>query len=60
MKEEWGLTEHDPRVPAWELASYHEWEMRRIAVYAAQIDKLDQNVGKIVHNLRQLGIWTTR
>jgi arylsulfatase len=56
VKEEWGLTERDPRVPAWELASYHEWEMRRMAVYAAQIDKLDQNVGKIVRKLGQLGM----
>jgi arylsulfatase len=30
--------------------------MRRMAVYAAQIDKLDQNVGKIVNKLRQLNI----
>ena len=56
VQEQWGITVRDPRVPAWEIASYHEWEMRRMAVYAAQIDKLDQNVGKIVSKLRQLGI----
>lgn len=56
VQQRWGITERDPRVPAWELASYHEWEMRRMAVYAAQIDKLDQNVGKIVSKLRQLNI----
>ena len=56
VREEWGITKRDPRVPAWEFASYHEWEMRRMAVYAAQIDKLDQNVGKIVNKLRQLNI----
>jgi arylsulfatase A-like enzyme len=56
VTEEWGLTERDRRVPAWELASHHEWEMRRMAVYAAQIDKLDQNVGKIVNKLRELGV----
>lgn len=57
VKEEWKITPRDPRVPAWELASFHEWEMRRMAVYAAQIDKLDQNVGKIVGKLKQLGIF---
>ncbi|MFP5233420.1 MAG: arylsulfatase [Acidobacteriota bacterium] len=57
VKEEWGITPRDPRVPDWNTASYHEWEMRRMAVYAAQIDKLDQNVGKIVNKLRQLGIF---
>lgn len=56
VQERWGLTSRDARVPEWELASYHEWEMRRMAVYAAQIDKLDQNVGKIVKKLRQLNI----
>jgi arylsulfatase len=30
--------------------------MRRMAVYAAQIDELDQNVGKIISKLRQLGV----
>jgi arylsulfatase A-like enzyme len=57
VEERWGLTERDPRVPKWELASFHEWEMRRMAVYAAQIDKLDQNIGKIVNKLRQLNIF---
>jgi arylsulfatase A-like enzyme len=57
VPKEWELTARDPRVPQWELASYHDWEMRRMAVYAAQIDKLDQNVGKILNKLRQLGIF---
>lgn len=56
VQEQWGITARDPRVPAWEFASYHEWEMRRMAVYAAQLDKLDQNVGKILNKLRQLNI----
>lgn len=56
VQEQWGITPRDPRVAKWELASFHEWEMRRMAVYAAQIDKLDQNVGKIVNKLRQLNI----
>jgi arylsulfatase A-like enzyme len=53
----WNLTPRDPRVPAWELASFHEWEQRRMEVYAAQIDKLDENVGKIIAKLRQLGVF---
>lgn len=56
VREEWGITARDPRVPKWQFASFHEWEMRRMSVYAAQIDKLDQNVGKIVSKLRQLNI----
>lgn len=56
VREEWGLTDRDQRVPAWELASDHDWEQRRMEVYAAQIDRLDQNIGKITGKLRQLGI----
>lgn len=52
----WKLTPRDARVPPWELASYKAWEMRRMAVYAAQIDRLDQNVGKIVSKVEQLGL----
>jgi arylsulfatase A-like enzyme len=56
VRPEWGITDRDQRVPAWELASFHDWEQRRMEVYAAQIDKLDQNIGKIVGKLRELGI----
>ena len=56
VKAEWGITPRDPRVPAWERASFHEWEQRRMEVYAAQIDSLDQNIGKIVGKLRELGL----
>jgi len=55
VRPEWGLTTRDPRVPKWELASFHEWEQRRMEVYAAQIDCLDQNVGKIVSALSRTG-----
>jgi arylsulfatase A-like enzyme len=57
VQPQWELTARDPRVPAWELASFHEWEQRRMEVYAAQIDKLDENVGKIIAKLRQLGVF---
>jgi len=57
VKEEWGLTERDPRVPAWDVVSFKEWEQRRMEVYAAQIDSLDENIGKIVAKLKELGIF---
>ncbi len=52
----WGITDRDPRVPPWEVASYKDWEMRRMAVYAAMIERLDQNIGKILRKLDELGI----
>ncbi len=44
----WALTPRDPRVPAWDKVDDKEWEMRRMAVYAAMIDRLDQGIGRII------------
>lgn len=51
------LSPRDPRIPAWETLSADErQEMAlRMAVYAAQIDAMDQGVGKIVEALRSRG-----
>ncbi|MGN6279879.1 MAG: arylsulfatase [Sphingomonas sp.] len=51
----WPLTKRDPRVPAWERASFKEWEAERMAVYAAQVDILDQGIGRIVAELEKQG-----
>jgi arylsulfatase len=53
LQEKWGIT---PRDPLWDLASYKDWEMRRMAVYAAQVEQLDRGIGKVVANVEQLGI----
>jgi arylsulfatase A-like enzyme len=51
----WKMSQRDPRVPAWERASYKDWEAERMAVYAAQVDILDQNVGKVIRKLEAMG-----
>ena len=56
VKEEWGITARDARVPAWELASYKDWEARRMACYAAMIERLDRGIGQIVAKVEELGI----
>ena len=56
VEERWGLTDRDPRVPAWETASYKDWEMRRMAVYAAMIERMDRGVGTIMDKVDELGI----
>lgn len=51
------LSPRDSRVPAWETLSddkKQEFAMR-MAIYAAQIDALDQGVGRIVAKLEQEG-----
>jgi len=56
VEEKWGISSRDPRVPPWDLARYKDWEARRMAVYAAQIDRMDQGIGKILAKLQELGI----
>jgi arylsulfatase A-like enzyme len=52
---QWLLTERDPRVPAWEEAGDKDWQLRRMEVYAAQVEILDRNIGRIVSELERRG-----
>ena len=47
LDEGWALTDRDPTQPAWEEAEHKAWNQRRMEVYAAQIDRMDQGVGRI-------------
>jgi len=51
----WGITPRDEEVPAWKDARDREWHQRRMEVYAAQIDRMDRNVGVILDSLRRSG-----
>jgi len=55
IDEEWPLTERDPNVPAWEKAENKEWQARRMAVYAAMVDRMDQGIGRMVEALEETG-----
>jgi len=51
----WKLSPRDERVPAWdslEPAKQDEMDLR-MAIYAAMVDRLDQNVGKLVSFLKE-------
>src|SRR5437667_7034586 len=47
------LSDRDPTQPAWDRAEYKEWQARRMEVYAAQIDRMDQGVGQILGALAE-------
>lgn len=49
------LSDRDPTQPAWEDAAHHAWQVRRMEAYAAQIDRMDQGVGRIFGELEALG-----
>jgi len=51
----WSMGPRDPRVPGWDRASFKAWEIERMAVYAAQVDIMDQGIGRIVAQLEKMG-----
>ena len=53
----WPLTERDPDIPAWSDVPDKPWEVRRMEVYAAQIDRMDQGIGRILQAVRDSGQW---
>jgi arylsulfatase A-like enzyme len=55
LKEEWNLTDRDPSQPAWTDADYKEHRLRGMEVYAAQIDCMDQGIGRIIAALEETG-----
>jgi arylsulfatase len=52
---EWDLSDRDERVPAWADAPHKEWEASRMEVYAAQIDRMDQGIAKVLQQLEDAG-----
>lgn len=55
VRRDWPMTERDASVPAWADVKDKEWHQRRMEVYAAMVDNLDQNVGRILETLRATG-----
>ena len=51
----WQLTDRDPTQPPWENAEQKEWLLRCMEVYAAQIDRMDQGIGKVLTALEETG-----
>ncbi|HWC99422.1 MAG TPA: arylsulfatase [Candidatus Sulfopaludibacter sp.] len=55
LPKRWELSSRDARVPAWSGETHHEWQSRRMEVYAAMVDRMDQNVGRILSKLKETG-----
>ncbi len=51
----WPLTPRDKGVAAWEDEKMKEWNERRMEVYAAMTDSMDQGIGRIVKSLEEKG-----
>ena len=51
----WKLTGRGPSQPYWEDAQHKEWLLRCMEVYAAQVDHMDQGIGRILQALEETG-----
>ncbi|KAA3620945.1 MAG: arylsulfatase [Proteobacteria bacterium] len=52
---DWKLTDRDPTQPEWSAAENKAWLLRCMEVYAAQIDRMDQGIGRILDALEDTG-----
>jgi arylsulfatase A-like enzyme len=56
LSSQWPISPRDAEAPPWREVDHHDWQDARMAVYAAQIDRMDQGIGRILACLRELGI----
>ena len=57
VDEIWSLSDRDEAAPAWDSlseAEQRDWDLR-MAVYAAMIDRMDRNIGRLLHELEETG-----
>ncbi len=52
---QWKLTGRDPHQPPWTQVQDKAWLANCMEVYAAQIDRMDQGIGRILDALRDMG-----
>jgi arylsulfatase len=59
IKSKWKLPERPDYVPAWDSLhpAQKDFEDLRMATYAAMIDRVDQNLSRIVKHLKEKGEW---
>jgi len=50
----WNLPAPDPEVGSWDDQADPEWQDLRMAVYAAMVDRMDQNIGRFLQALEDV------
>jgi len=58
ISDKWPLSPRDTLIPEWNQMRETEkdsWDLK-MAVYAAMIDRLDQNVGRVLNKLKEMGV----
>ena len=55
VSKRWPLTPRDSAAPPWQTVTDRKAWDRKMAVYAAQIDRMDRGIGRILRKLRETG-----
>ncbi len=50
----WEISPRDPDVKPWEDEANRDWESRKMATYAAMVDRMDQSIGTLISALKRL------
>ena len=50
----WDISPRDDQVHPWEAEQNRDWEARKMATYAAMVDRMDQSIGRLVAELKRL------
>ncbi|GAA6162973.1 arylsulfatase [Pelagimonas sp. KU-00592-HH] len=51
----WEISRRDEDVHPWSAEKNTDWEARKMATYAAMVDRMDQSIGRLVAALKRLG-----
>ncbi|MEM0898295.1 MAG: sulfatase-like hydrolase/transferase, partial [Verrucomicrobiota bacterium] len=59
IPEKFSMSPRPPEVPSWDTLSDEDkdWEDFRMATFAAMVDRMDRNIGRLVAHLRQMGVF---
>lgn len=55
IAKDWSLTDRDATQPPWDDADHKAWLLRCMEVYAAQVDRMDQGIGRMINALEATG-----
>ena len=57
IKKQWSLSPRPEYIPPWESLNEQkrEFEDKRMSAYAAMVDRMDQNIGRLMAKLKELG-----
>lgn len=59
LPQKWKLSPRPDHIPAWNSLTKKEqqWEASRMEVFAAMVEVLDENVGRLVEKLKSMGVY---